>query len=89
MRPLSPLWRERTLTTTQRAEFLWDVEYDLATGEVDALGNPVIEHRYASFTHDDLMMDEQILDEALEKAEVGVYGEVLDVRIVDRWHATL
>jgi hypothetical protein len=82
VRPLSPLWRERLITTTQRAEFLWEVEYDIET----AAG---IEHRYASFTSDDELMDEQVLDMALDKAEEGVYGEVVDVRITERWHATL
>lgn len=79
---LGPLWRERELATTQSKEFLWEVEYDIET-----VGG--VEHRYASFLADEERMDEEILDEALEKAESGVYGEVTDVRIVDRWHATL
>jgi hypothetical protein len=68
---------------------LWEVEYDIAGPGYDPETGEGLEHRYASFTSDEERMDEEILDEALGKAEDNLYGEVVDVRITERWHATL
>lgn len=77
--PIRRIFQERPIETTQSTNYLWEVEYDIETAEK-------IEHRYATFLDNDELTDEEVLDRAYGKAEENVYGDVVDVRIVEAWH---
>jgi hypothetical protein len=78
-RTAASLWQERDITTSQREEWLWEVRYNVRSGEIS-------EERYASFTSDEVRTDEEILQRALDKATDNLYGEVESVEITGRWH---